>query len=160
MNEVVIQRTIRASAATIFELFTNAELLAQWMADAAAVDAVVGGEWRWTHANGDSTAGRFVELIRNRRIVFTYGWEPPELGIPPGSTMVEIDLTEIEGRTRVRVVHRGLDAAAAQQHRGGWAHYLGRLTVAAERGDPGPDPLTGVRADGSPARVGAKGSTA
>lgn len=150
MNEIIIERTVRASAATIYELFTDAELLTEWMAEVATVDAVVGGAWRWTHANGDSTTGRFLELVPNRRLVFTYGWEPPELGIPPGSTTVEVDLTEIEGRTRVRIVHRGLDVAAAQRHRGGWEHYVTRLAVRAEGADPGPDPLTDIRADGSP----------
>lgn len=150
MSEVVVERTIAAPAAIVYELLTDPTLLVEWMAESAETDLRPGGAWRWTHANGDTTCGEFVELVPHRLIVFTYGWEQPELGIPPGSTRVEVHLTELEGRTRVKVVHTGLDEAAAANHRGGWHHYLGRLAVRASGGEPGADGAAGLRANGEP----------
>lgn len=150
MTPVVVERTIAAPAAIVYELFTDPTLLVEWMAESAETDVRPGGRWRWTHANGDTTCGEYVELVPHRLIVFTYGWEQPDLEIPPGSTRVEVHLTELEGRTRVKVVHTGLDEAAAANHRGGWQHYLGRLAVHAAGGEPGPDAAAGLRANGSP----------
>lgn len=160
MSEVVVERTIAAPAAVVYELFTDPALLVEWMAESAETDVRPGGRWRWTHANGDTTCGEFVELVPHRLIVFTYGWEQPELGIPPGSTRVEVHLTELEGRTRVKVVHSGLDEAAAANHRGGWQHYLGRLAVRACGGEPGPDAAASLRANGAPSGRAAPGDPA
>jgi Activator of Hsp90 ATPase homolog 1-like protein len=52
---------------------------------------------------------------------------------------VEVTFTPDDRGTIVTVVHSGLPAADAEQHRLGWAHFLDRLVVAAG-GDPGPDP--------------------
>jgi uncharacterized protein YndB with AHSA1/START domain len=99
-----------------------------------------------THANGDTCSGTHVELVPGRRVVFTYGWERPEVEIPPGSTTVEIDLTPtVDGGTLLKLVHRGLAAPAADAHDGGWHHYLGRLGRLAAGDPPGRDPLASRR---------------
>jgi uncharacterized protein YndB with AHSA1/START domain len=123
------------------------------MAATADVDPRPGGTIRWTHANGDSCAGRFVELVPARRIVFTYGWERADVGVPPGSTTVEITVRPSGAGTELRLVHRGLAGPMADAHAGGWDNYLRRLAATAERGDPGPDPLAGERVP-SAAEVG------
>ena len=65
---------------------------AEWMAVEAELEPWPDGAVRWRHANGDVCRGQFVELVPHRRVVFTYGWERADVGIPPGSTTVEIDL--------------------------------------------------------------------
>jgi uncharacterized protein YndB with AHSA1/START domain len=137
--------TVHAPADLLYELLTDAEHLVRWMAATAEVDPVVGGVIRWTHANGDACAGRFVELVPGRRIVFTYGWERPDVEVPPGSTTVEITLEPRGDATELRLVHRGLAGPMADAHAGGWANYLGRLAAVAEGRDPGPDALGAER---------------
>jgi uncharacterized protein YndB with AHSA1/START domain len=143
----LVDRTIRVDAPPdlLYELLTDAEHLVRWMAATAEVDARVDGIIRWTHANGDSCSGRFVELVPARRIVFTYGWERADVGVPPGSTTVEITLEPCGGGTELRLVHRGLAGPMADAHAGGWANYLGRLVALAEGRDPGPDALAAER---------------
>jgi uncharacterized protein YndB with AHSA1/START domain len=136
---------IDAPPARVYELLTDGELLTEWMAPVAAVDAHAGGSLTWTHLNGDSVVGEFLELLPNRRIVFTYGWDREEVGIPPGSTTVEIDLHPRNGGTELHLVHRGLPGPIADAHGGGWSNYLGRLAAVAEGRDPGPDPLASER---------------
>ena len=136
---------IEAPAELVYELFTDAAHLVRWMAASAEIDARRGGVVRWTHANGDSCSGRFVELVPGRRILFTYGWERADVAVPPGSTTVEITLEPRDGGTDLRLVHRGLAGPMADAHRGGWDHYLSRLAAAAGGRDPGPDPFADRR---------------
>jgi uncharacterized protein YndB with AHSA1/START domain len=142
MKLVTQQLVIDAPADEVFELLVDPGLFVEWMAVDPTLDPVPGGQIRWTHANGDTCSGRYVEVVPHRRVVFTYGWERPEVQIPPGSTTVEIDLEpRPDGTTLLTLVHSGLDDLAADAHGGGWAHYLGRLRSAAEGHPPGPDPF-------------------
>ena len=136
---------IDAPPERVYELLTDAELLIEWMAPEAELDARVGGQIRWTHLEGDSVIGNFVELVPARRVVFTFGWDRPDVAVPPGSTTVEIDLRPARGGTQLRLVHRGLSGPMADAHAGGWTNYLARLAALAEGRDPGPDPLAGER---------------
>lgn len=143
----LVDRTLVIDAAPehVYALLTTADGLVRWMAPHADVDPVVDGVLTWQHANGDRVSGRFVDLVPDRRMVFTYGWDRQDVGIPPGSTTVEITLTPLPGRhgprTELHLVHRGLSGPMATAHTGGWTNYLSRLTAVAERRDPGPDPL-------------------
>jgi uncharacterized protein YndB with AHSA1/START domain len=137
--------TIAAEPSDVYALLTQAELLIEWMAPIASLDARPGGEVSWTHRNGDTVRGEFVELVPDRRVVFTYGWERTDVGVPPGSTVVEIDLRPVPTGTELRLVHRGLEGPMADAHSGGWANYLARLTTRAEGRDPGADPLAAGR---------------
>ncbi len=136
---------IDAPPARVYELLTDAELLIEWMAPVANLDPRPGGPMSWTHLNGDSVIGEFLELVPDRRIVFTYGWAREDVGIPPGSTTVEIDLLPRDGGTDLRLVHRGLAGPMVDAHDGGWSNYLGRLAAVAEGRTPGPDPLAAER---------------
>ncbi len=72
------------------------------MAVEATLDPRPDGLIWWRHANDDSCRGQYVELVPHRRVVFTFGWERVDVGIPPGSTTVEIDLHEADGVTTMR----------------------------------------------------------
>jgi uncharacterized protein YndB with AHSA1/START domain len=89
---------------------------------------------------GEFCSGRYVEVVPDRRVVFTWGWDSGALPVAPGSTTVEVDLDEHDGVTRVRLAHRGLDAAMRPMHAEGWQRYLARLAAVSEGRDPGPDP--------------------
>lgn len=136
---------IDAPPARVYELLTDAELLAEWIAPVVSADARPGGALTWTHQDGDTMIGSYVELVPDRRVVFTFGWQREDIGVPPGSTTVEIDLRPKRGGTDLRLVQRGLAGPMADAHAGGWVNYLGRLGAAAEGRDPGPDALAGGR---------------
>ena len=57
----------------------------------------------------------------------SYGWEDSRMGVPPGSTTVEIELSEQDGVTTLRLTHRDLPPPAVEDHERGWAYFLGRL---------------------------------
>ena len=81
---VLVEREIDIEAPpdVVFELLTDARGLLEWMAVEAESEVVVGGLIRWRHENGDVMQGRFVEIERPTRVVFSYGWERGGLDIP------------------------------------------------------------------------------
>jgi len=83
--------------------------------------------------------GEFTEVIPVHRLAYSFGWEGREK-VPPGSSLVEIDLIDQQDGTLVRLTHTGLpDTEECADHEEGWTHYLERLAVVAAGGDPGPD---------------------
>jgi uncharacterized protein YndB with AHSA1/START domain len=138
-TEAVREITISASPATIFAYLTDPEKMVQWMGTEVALDAVPGGVFRVLCGGVNPSAGEFVEVVPNERVVFTFGWDVPDHPIPAGSTEVEITLRPVGERTVLRLVHRGLPDRAGGDHLRGWDYYLSRLVQVNEGVDPGPD---------------------
>src|ERR671910_516758 len=87
--------------------------------------------------------GSFREVVPVHRPAYSFGWDGSEV-VPPGSSLVEIDLIEQPDGTLLRLTHTGLpDAEQCAGHAEGWGHYLGRLAEVAAKRDPGPDPWHG-----------------
>ncbi len=135
--------TIAAPPEVVWPLLTTAEGLVRWVGPDAVAVPVADGELRWTHPNGATVIGRFVELVPHRRVVFTYGWEDGTYGVGPGSTTVEVDLEDRDGTTVLRLVHRGLPPEAVEPHLHGWAYFLGRLAMASPTARTGDRPRPG-----------------
>ena len=131
---------IEADQATVFAFLTDPDKLTRWMGTQCQLDARPGGVYL-VHVDGHHIArGEFEEVTPNSRLVYSFGWERADMGIPPGATRIEIDLAPRDGGTQLIFVHRGLPQPAVGPHTDGWTHYLGRLAIAAAGGDPGPDP--------------------
>jgi uncharacterized protein YndB with AHSA1/START domain len=130
---------IEARRELVFEHLTEPARLLRWMGLAADLDAQPGGIFRIDPNGRDVIRGTFLEVIPHRRIVFTWGWEEDGARVPAGSTTVEIDLEEKGSGTLVRLTHRGLPDDALPNHELGWTHYLSRLKIAVEGGEPGAD---------------------
>lgn len=136
---------IAASPETVWAFLADPEKLTRWMGmPATAFDLRPGGAYRLEIANGHVASGTFVEIDPPGRLVYTWGWEATDgvaASVPPGASTVELELEPTEGGTLLRLTHRDLPTPeSAESHGGGWTHYLARLVVAAEGGDPGTDP--------------------
>ncbi len=142
MPEIVVSRRIAAPPAVVYTYLTQSDLWSGWQGVAAAIEATPGGAFGMSMPNGMKARGEFVELVPNRRVVFTWGWVGHP-GLPPGSSVVEVDLAEDGTGTLVTLTHRGLPPDEVPVHTAGWDHYLLRLAVVATDGDPGPDPGPG-----------------
>ncbi|MGN8547327.1 hypothetical protein ACQPTN_22135 [Bradyrhizobium sp. 13971] len=78
------------------------------------------------------------------RLAYSFGWEErgSSAGIEPDRDRPD----EQDNGTLLRMTHSGLpNAAQCESHDKGWAHYMGRLSLAAAGRDPGPDrgPVSG-----------------
>jgi uncharacterized protein YndB with AHSA1/START domain len=139
MAELVREIMIDATPQTIWPFLTEPAKHVQWQGTAAEIDPRPGGIYRVLVAGRFPSAGEYVEVVPEEKVVFTFGWDQEGHPIPAGSTTVEITLHPEGGKTRVRLVHRGLPDDAVSDHIHGWDHYLARLAVAAGGGDAGPD---------------------
>lgn len=139
MAELVREIMIDATADTIWPYLTEAAKHVEWEGTHAEIDPRPGGVYRVLVAGQYQSAGEYVDVVPNERLVFTFGWEQEGNPITPGSTTVEITLHPEGAKTRLRLVHRGLPDDAVEPHIQGWTHYLDRLAQRAAGGDPGPD---------------------
>jgi uncharacterized protein YndB with AHSA1/START domain len=139
MADLVREIMVDASPATIFEYLTSPSKIIEWHGTEAELDPRPGGVYRVNVAGEHPSAGEYVEVVPNEKVVFTFGWDEPGHPIPPGSTTIEISLHPEGSKTRVRLTHSGLPAEAVSDHGKGWSIYLDRLAVVAPGGTVGPD---------------------
>jgi len=138
---LVVQREVQIAAppATVFAFLTDPEKILRWMGTEATVEPRQGGLYLVNVTGKDVARGRFTEVIPVHRLAYSFGWDGRD-EVPPGSSLIEIDLIDRDGGTLLRLTHSGLpNAAACTSHEKGWTHYLGRLAEAAAGRDPGPD---------------------
>jgi uncharacterized protein YndB with AHSA1/START domain len=140
-SDLVVERRVSAAPETVFRYFADGERWMLWQGVEADIDLRPGGMFR-VNVTGDGFAsGRFTEVIENRRVAFTWGWERDDSPLPPGSSRVTIDLVEVDGGTLIRLTHSGIPPEMIDVHRIGWDNYTVRLAAVSEDRDPGPDPL-------------------
>jgi uncharacterized protein YndB with AHSA1/START domain len=132
--------SIAASPETVWGFLVEPEKLRRWKGIDVDLDPRPGGAFRCEVIPGHTARGEYVELDAPHRLVFTWGWDGNE-GVPPGSSTIEVELTQEGDGTSLRFVHKDLpNAEAVASHTHGWDHYLPRLELAAAGRDPGEDP--------------------
>jgi uncharacterized protein YndB with AHSA1/START domain len=144
IESLVVRREIQiaAPAATVFAFLTDPEKILSWMGAEATTEAHPGGLYLVKGVGGERARvarGAFREVVPVHRLAYSFGWEGGE-EVPPGSSLIEIDLVDRDGGTLLRMTHSGLpNQAQCASHAKGWAHYLGRLAMAAAGQNPGID---------------------
>lgn len=129
-REVVLEIRIDAAPETVFALLTDRTHMKTWLAELVEADPHPGGVFRISGPAGVSIEGTYLELVPNRKVVFTWGGVE---GLRPGQSTVEF-LLEPDGKgTLVRLRHYGLPGPAIESHRRGWVYSgLAKLKDAAE----------------------------
>src|ERR1700692_1504666 len=147
MQEALVVRRethIRAPSAVVFALLTDPQKILNWMGTEAQMEPQPAGFYPVNVPGARFARGSFREVVPVHRLAYSFGWDGSEV-VPPGSSLVEIDLIEQPpDGTLLRLTHTGLPhAEACPGHTEGWVHYLGRLAEVAAGRDPGPDPWHG-----------------
>jgi uncharacterized protein YndB with AHSA1/START domain len=136
VNEIFID----AEPEQVYRFLTEGDLMRRWMGVQVEIDPQPGGIYRVSPGGVEIARGEYVEVSPYHKIAFSWGYESDHMGIPAGSTLVEITLEARAPGTLVRLVHHNLPGDEARRaHDEGWQHYLERLKTAAEGRDPGPD---------------------
>ena len=134
-REVRREIHIEASPATVFALLTDAERMRTWLAEEVLARPEPGGIFRLADRSGAAIEGRYVELVPDRKVVFTWGGVE---GVAPGGSTVEITLEPARGGTLLKLRHHGLPPHAFDAHDMGWLHSaLPKVKAASEGRDPG-----------------------
>jgi uncharacterized protein YndB with AHSA1/START domain len=133
-RELRLEIEIAASPETVFALLTQAAGLKTWLSDLVMSDCRPGGLLRITGPRGGSIEGTYLEIVPNRRVVFTWGGIE---GMAPGATTVEFDLEPRSCGTLLRLRHHGLPEQRLEPHYQGWAVFaLPKLRESAEGRPP------------------------
>lgn len=129
---------IRARQETVFRFFTDSTRFALWWGAGSSIEPMPGGEVRIVYPGGVVAIGKVVELSPVERVSFTYGYESkdPEL-IPPGGSLVSINLERHPEGTLVRLRHELASAAARDAHLQGWRYQLALFANAVAREEHG-----------------------
>ncbi|HEV7368729.1 SRPBCC domain-containing protein [Arenibaculum sp.] len=135
-DELLIERVFDAPASLVFRIWEQREHMIRWWGPkdftctSLDVDFRAGGAWRAciaSDAHGESwMSGRFREIERDRRIVFTFAWEDGDEQ-PGVETLVTVTFAERDGRT-VQTFHQTpfLSVASRDSHVDGWNECFDR----------------------------------
>ncbi len=136
---IVVERLIDASQETLFAYWTESDKITQWLAKEADLDPRPGGNANLV-MGGHVKAGtrfsgenRFLVVEPHSHVEFTWGFDDEAVGVPPGSSIVAVDLIPQEQGTLVRVSHRDLPSGRDQSpysERKGWNAMLEHLEEA------------------------------
>lgn len=117
----------------VFQAWTDPRNMSQWMGpgtvtcESADIDLQIGGKYRLAMRTDDGVMiafGEYREIEADSKLVFTWQWE----GGGYTDSLVTLIFTELQGQTRLQLVHRELpDASVAEHHGQGWAGSLTKL---------------------------------
>src|ERR671913_1367570 len=138
-TELVVERRVAASPATVFSFFADRDRWLQWQGVEADIDPRPGGLFRMNVRGDGFASGRFLEIEPDRRIVLTWGWEMPGNPVAPGSSTVEINLIP-DGATRSSASSTATCLTKRSKFTGRAGSTISRLASRAAGEDPGPDP--------------------
>ena len=140
-DKVVHEVDLPATPETVFAMFVDPQRLVRWIGLTAEVEPRPGGIFRFEVVPGQFCEGRYLIVEPPQRLVFTWGWTDPAMGLAPGSSSVEVTLQSVGSITRLRLVHRGLPTGDGQVlHDDGWTRFLARLSATVEKRDTPPYP--------------------
>lgn len=137
MAEHTTSIEIDAAPERVFTYLVTPEGLTTWMGQGAVLEPRPGGVFEVNIA-GSPIRGKFLEVDAPYRMVVSWGIAGSD-DFPPGTSTVAFTLTPTERGTRVDLSHSGLPEEMLDGHESGWRHFLPRLLIASEGGDPGHD---------------------
>ena len=123
-----IERVFDAPVETVYRAWTDPEMLVQWWGPEGMttphceMDVRVDGKWRtcMQGADGDHwVQGSYVEIVENKKLVFTWAWETD--GVPGDATTVTVEFVPEGDATRLTLTHEGFATVDGRNgHDKGW----------------------------------------
>ena len=120
-----LERTIEIGADrdVVFRFFTDPVRWAAWWGAGSTIDPHPGGSVLIRYPGGIEAVGSVVEIAPPSRLVFTYGYATGQ-PVPPGGSVVTIDLEQRGRITRVHLTHAFDEPSIRDQHVQGWRYQL------------------------------------
>ncbi len=133
--ELTIRRSFDAPRDLVYRMWTEPEHLERWCCPTgftithAEGDVREGGRFRTCMRSPDGEehwlGGKYLELVRPEKVVFTHSWERDDAA---PETIVTVTLEERAGKTQL-TLHQAFFASVASRdgHLGGWEQTLDSL---------------------------------
>lgn len=133
-TKLQIKRFIKAEVTKVFAAWTKPDLMKQWFAPGtmtvafAEADVRIGGRYsiqmKKDDGESNTTWGNYLEIIPQRKLVFTWGWE----GEDRYETLVTVEFEEKKAGTEVTITHeRFQNTEHTKMHTEGWNACLDSL---------------------------------
>ena len=137
-DPVQLSRRFGIDPEGMFELWTEPAHMRRWLHPTAEwstpiveVDVRLGGSYRlgFVSPEGESSfvIGRYLEIEAGRKLVYTWGWEPPDphAGI---ETVVTVEFAPVDEGTEVTVTHEKFpEGEPRERHDEGWRGTFDQL---------------------------------
>ena len=130
---------IECSPETLFSFFIDPDKMNRWMGKQILLEPKIGGKYRININDENIALGEYKEIIQNKKVVMTWGWEGSEI-MPPGSSSVEFTLTPMENGTLLQLNHYDIPIDKVTSNNNGWTHYMERIKLLGEGTEIGVDP--------------------
>lgn len=143
LGRVVHEIKLALPPAEVFEFFTDADRLVRWIGLSASLSPVPGGGFRFEIQPGQYCEGRYVEVVPPTFVSFTWGWTDPAWNLPPGESLVSVEIAPAADGTWVRLTHDRLPGDLRAIHDEGWGVFLARLSAVAAGAEPSNYPEEG-----------------
>jgi uncharacterized protein YndB with AHSA1/START domain len=131
-NEVRVERVLNSTPQTVFRALSEGRLFNNCGADGEKleIDFRVGGGYKGYFANAEVVCcGKFLEIVPDRKIVFTWGDVGSDEGFPKTEVWVELFPESGGSKTKLLIVHTGFASKEdAEAHDHGWSSGLDDLT--------------------------------
>src|SRR3979411_2744652 len=111
IEPLVVRREVQIAAppSTVLAVLTAPQTIRRWMATEATLEPHPGGLYLVNVTGKDVARGKFTEVIPVHRLAYSFGWDEREKNVPPGSSLIEIDLIDQQpAGTLLRMTHSGL----------------------------------------------------
>jgi uncharacterized protein YndB with AHSA1/START domain len=145
-STIRLHRVVRATPDRVYRAFLDADAMAKWLpphgftGKVHQMDAKVGGGYKMSFTNFNtgtrhSFGGKFLELVKNERLVYTDAFDDPNL---PGEMRTTVVLKKVSVGTELNITQEGVpDAIPADACYLGWQDSLGLLAQLVEPEIPG-----------------------
>ncbi len=141
---LVLRRTFTASRERVFRAWITPEALESWLRPRGmsvtvhALDARVGGSFRFELENGSSIVGTYLQIVPPEKLVFTWSGE----AIQDRETVVTLDFLDRGPVTEVVLTHERLSTPELRAlFEGGWPSLLDALAEVLSSPHPTSDTL-------------------
>ncbi len=123
-NEVRVERILNSTPQAVFSALSKGMLFSNCGADGEKleVDFRVGGGYKSYFANAEATGcGKFLDIVPDRKIVFTWGDVGSDEGFPKTEVLIELTPESGGSKTKILIVHTGFKSKGdAEAHDYGW----------------------------------------
>jgi len=117
-NEFTVSETLGTSAETIYTAWLSTQGHTLMTGSPAKVDGRVKGEFT---AWDGYIWGTFLELEANKRMV--QAWRTGEFPEEAEDSQLEVLLEEIDGKTKVTLIHSNIPEGQADSYKQGWEDF-------------------------------------
>lgn len=140
-STIRLHRVIAARPEKLYRAFLEPDAVASWLppwgflCTVHELEAKVGGHYRMSFRNfttgqSHSFGGSYLELIPGQRLVYTDGFDDPNL---PGEMKVTVDLKQVSVGTEITIEQQGVpDVIPAEACYLGWQDSLRKLAKLVE----------------------------